>query len=177
MVRRKLSLSELGRPSLDTYKSLEKIPVILVLDNIRSGLNVGSLFRSADAFAIEKIVLGGITPVPPHKEITKSAIGATESVEWEYKEDLESHVAKAKSEGYKVICVEQTSDAVPLTEFKVDSSDKYLIVMGNEVSGVGEGLIAMADECVEINQYGTKHSLNVAVCGGIVLWHFSHMIK
>lgn len=170
MKRKKLSLEELQRATIEEYKSQVKHPVIVVLDNIRSALNVGSIFRSADAFALERIILTGITPHPPHKEITKTAIGATESVEWQYINDRVSELNKLKSEGYRIISIEQTDDSIPLREYPFNAHGKYVLLLGNEVSGVSEELIELCDDCIEIKQFGTKHSLNVSVCSGIVFW-------
>lgn len=172
MKRKKLSLEELQRATIEEYKSQVKNPIIVVLDNVRSAMNVGSVFRSADAFALEQIILTGITPQPPHKEITKTAIGATESVDWLYIADVRSELKKLQSEGYRVISIEQTDDSIPLREYSLTAHGKYVLILGNEVSGVSEELIDLCDDCIEIEQFGTKHSLNVSVCAGIVFWAF-----
>lgn len=166
---KKLTLDELGRDSLASYKSKEKLPVIAVLDNIRSALNVGSVFRTADAFALEKILLCGITATPPNREITKTAIGATDSVDWVYDEDIISAIKNLKSQGYLIIGVEQTDQSISLNDFDV-SSEKIAVIFGNEVDGISDEALEMIDHCIEIPQFGTKHSLNVSVCAGIVLW-------
>lgn len=167
---KKLSLDELGRISVDQFKEAEKIPVILLLDNIRSLHNVGSAFRTADAFRIEKIYLTGITGTPPHREIQKTALGATESVAWEYSESTGLVIRKLKEAGYTIVIVEQTTDSLPLQTFFAEKEKKYCLVFGNEVHGVSEEAIALGDLALEIPQSGTKHSLNISVCLGIVVW-------
>lgn len=167
---RKLKLEELGRISVDQFRSAEKLPVCIVLDNIRSLHNVGSAFRSADAFKVEKIFLTGITGTPPHREIHKTALGATESVPWEYDTDPAAIVKRLKEEGYDIIIIEQTTESMPLQEFQFTQSGKYCLVFGNEVNGVSDSVIAIADAALEIPQEGTKHSLNISVCLGIVVW-------
>jgi tRNA G18 (ribose-2'-O)-methylase SpoU len=169
---KKLKLEELGRISVDQFKEAEKIPVCLVLDNVRSLHNVGSAFRTADAFRIEKIYLTGITGTPPHREIHKTALGATESVVWEYADQPEKAVVKLKAQGYKIIVVEQTTESIPLNKFTFEMHDKICLVFGNEINGVNQEVIALADSAIEIPQSGTKHSLNVSVCLGIVVWEF-----
>ncbi|WP_353165165.1 RNA methyltransferase [Empedobacter brevis] len=167
---RKLKLDELGRISAEEYKGIEKHPIVVVLDNVRSMHNVGAVFRTSDAFLIDKIYLCGITATPPHKEIHKTAIGAENSVEWEYIKDSNELVAKLKKDNYQIITIEQTEGSVLLNEFEVDHNQKYAIVMGNEVDGVQQSIIDQCDTCIEIPQSGTKHSLNVSVCTGIILW-------
>lgn len=167
---RKLKLDELNRLSVEDFQSAPKVPVIVVLDNIRSAHNVGSFFRTSDALAVESILLTGISARPPHKEINKAAIGATHSVTWTYAEDIVSALKELKERGYKIIGVEQTDRSVMLDDFHADSAEKYAVVFGNEVDGIGEGVLPLLDVCLEIPQYGTKHSFNVSVCGGIVLW-------
>ena len=167
---RKLKLDELGRVSTEDYKAIEKHPIVVVLDNVRSMHNVGAVFRTSDAFLIEKIYLCGITATPPHKEIHKTAIGAENSVDWEYVKDSNELVAQLKNEGYQIVTIEQTEGSVLLNDYKVDKSKKYAIVMGNEVDGVQQSIIDQCDTCIEIPQSGTKHSLNVSVCTGIILW-------
>lgn len=167
---KKLQLEELGRMSVSEFKTVEKLPVCIVLDNVRSLHNVGSAFRTADAFRIEKIYLTGITGVPPHREIHKTALGATESVAWEYAEQTAAAVNTLKDSGYTIVVVEQTTASVPLHTFKPDPSKKYALVFGNEVNGVSEEAIALAHTALEIPQAGTKHSLNISVCVGIVAW-------
>lgn len=170
---RKLKLEELGRISNEAYKEIAKIPVVVVLDNIRSAMNVGSFFRTSDAFKLEKIILCGITARPPHKEILKTAIGATQSVDWQYHEDVVKSVKDLKTEGYQIIGIEQTSESLPLVKFEVRTELKYTLIFGNEVQGITSSLLPILDGAIEIQQFGTKHSLNVSVCGGIVLWHFA----
>lgn len=169
---RKLKLTELGRDNVSQYKTKPKIPVVIVLDNIRSALNVGSVFRTSDAYLIEKIHLCGITAKPPHKEITKSAIGATESVVWFYEPDVQSCIEKLKSDGYLILGIEQTDQSSVLQDFKIDSNNKYAIVFGNEVNGISESILPLLDAAIELPQYGTKHSLNISVCAGVVIWEF-----
>ncbi len=174
---KKLSLHELGRISIDQFKEAEKIPVTLLLDNIRSLHNVGSAFRTADAFRIEKIYLTGITGTPPHREIQKTALGATESVAWEYSEHTAQAIQKLKSEGYTIVIVEQTTDSLPLQTFFAEKEKKYCLVFGNEVHGVSEEAIVLGDLALEIPQLGTKHSLNISVCLGIVVWEVFRKTK
>lgn len=165
-------MSELGRLDVPAFKSAAKIPVTIVLDNVRSLHNVGSAFRTADAFRIEKIFLTGITGTPPHREIEKTALGATDSVEWEYVEKPEEAVQRLKARGYRILVIEQTTDSTSLRNFSV-STEKYCLVFGNEVHGVSEPVIELADQAIEIPQSGTKHSLNISVCVGIVVWEIS----
>jgi tRNA G18 (ribose-2'-O)-methylase SpoU len=167
---KKLKLEELGRISVEEFRDADKIPVCIVLDNIRSLHNVGSTFRTADAFRVEKIILGGITGTPPHREIQKTALGATESVNWEYVEHTVDAIRKLKASGYKIIIVEQTTESIPLNTFNVTVGDSYCLVFGNEINGVGEDVVAEGEIALEIPQVGTKHSLNVSVCVGIVIW-------
>mgnify|MGYP003403469842 CR=1 FL=1 len=169
---RKLKLEELDRVSIDEYKSTAKIPVVAVLDNIRSAMNVGSVFRTADAFAIEKIIICGISATPPNREITKTAIGATESVVWEYIENVSDAVSNLKNDGYIIAGIEQTDASVLLTDYTFNT-EKIAVVFGNEVDGVSDEVINELDVCIEIPQFGTKHSLNVSVCAGIVLWELA----
>lgn len=167
---KKLKLEELGRISVSEFKEVEKLPLCIVLDNVRSLHNVGSAFRTADAFRMEKIFLTGITGTPPHREIHKTALGSTESVAWEYVEKTETIISQLKESGYKIIAVEQTTESVSLQDFKIQTAEKYAFVFGNEVDGVSEEAIALADGAIEIPQSGTKHSLNISVCLGIVMW-------
>lgn len=169
---KKLSLEELGRMDVDSFKSAKKIPVCIVLDNVRSLHNVGSVFRTADAFRIEKIYLTGITGTPPHREIHKTALGATESVDWVYQENVVSQIKALKDEGYQIVLVEQTTESIRLQEFQPDPGKRYCLVFGNEVNGVTSDLLPLADAALEIPQSGTKHSLNISVCAGIVVWEF-----
>jgi 23S rRNA (guanosine2251-2'-O)-methyltransferase len=167
---KKLKLDELGRITVDEFKESRKIPVCILLDNIRSLHNVGSVFRTSDAFRIAKIFLTGITGTPPHREIQKSALGATESVDWEYAENSAEAIKKLKADGFVIIVIEQTTKSVSLKEFNPKPSEKYCLVFGNEVNGVSEDVLPLADLALEIPQEGTKHSLNVSVCAGIVAW-------
>ncbi|MBK8873946.1 MAG: TrmH family RNA methyltransferase [Bacteroidetes bacterium] len=162
----------LGRPDLEGYRSLQKIPVAVVLDDVRSGLNVGSVFRSSDSFLIEKIILCGITAKPPERDILKSALGATESVVWEYFESVTDAIHQMKEEGRAVYAVEQSSNSIPLQGINNLSNESYALIFGNEVKGVNEKVLPLIDGCIEVPQSGTKHSLNIAVCAGIVLWEF-----
>lgn len=170
---RKLKLEELNRISPEAYPEAEKNGLILILDNIRSMHNVGSVFRSSDAFRIEAIYLCGITPQPPHREIRKTAIGAEHSVTWHYEADSVALAQRLKEEGYQILSVEQTEGSTELEEFKVDATQKYAIVLGHEVEGVKQEIINLSSASLEIPQYGSKHSLNVSVATGIVLYHFS----
>lgn len=173
---KKLSLDELGRISIDQFKEVKKIPVCIVLDNVRSLHNVGSAFRTADAFRIEKIYLTGITGTPPHREIQKTALGATESVDWEYIEDPAVVVQKLKEAQYQIVVVEQTTASISLEQFSPEQSERYALVFGNEINGVSIPVIELADLALEIPQTGTKHSLNISVCLGIVVWDFFRKI-
>lgn len=173
----KLKLEELNRIDVETFKSTEKIPLIVILDNIRSMHNVGATFRTADAFLIEKIILCGITPQPPHREIHKAALGATESVDWSYENDINSTIGDLKSQGFEIIGIEQTSNSKMITDFTVDKTKKYAVILGNEVEGISDEALSNIDSFIEIPQLGTKHSLNVSVCGGIVMWEFAKGLK
>jgi 23S rRNA (guanosine2251-2'-O)-methyltransferase len=174
---RKLRNNELGRISVSTFKKANKTPIIVVLDNIRSLNNVGSVFRTSDAFLIEKIYLCGITAIPPNREIHKTALGATESVDWEHKEDTLALVKKLKSEGIVVAAIEQAENSIMLDEFSLESNKKIAIVFGNEVKGVQQEVVSESDYCVEIPQIGTKHSLNISVSCGVVLWDLYQKIQ
>lgn len=169
---RKLKLEELGRISVEEFKETDKIPVVVILDNIRSMYNIGSVFRTADAFLVEKIYLCGITATPPHKEIRKTALGATESVDWEYVEDIHPLLKRLKKEDFQIYSVEQAEGSVKMDELSIESERKYALVLGNEVEGVQQSVIDQSDYCLEVPQGGTKHSLNVSVCAGVVLWEF-----
>lgn len=171
---KKLSMEELNRLSKEEFKNADKKKIIAILDNIRSMHNVGSVFRTSDAFALEKIILCGITAQPPHREIEKAALGATESVDWEYHPKTIEVVKKLKSEGYKIISIEQAENSIFLQNFETKLDEKYAIVFGNEVEGVDQEVIYASDYCIEIPQFGTKHSFNVSVCAGIVLWELSN---
>jgi tRNA G18 (ribose-2'-O)-methylase SpoU len=167
---RKLKNEELGRLSVEAYRNRPKHPVILLLDDVRSLHNVGSAFRTADAFLLEKIILCGITGKPPHREINKTALGATESVEWDYYKNADAAIHLLKSKGYRIIAVEQADKSTPLNEFHPEPDTGYVLVFGNEVSGVSESIVQVADHVVEIPQMGTKHSINISVSIGIVVW-------
>jgi len=167
---RKLKNNELGRISVDEFKTVKKTPLIVVLDNIRSLNNIGSVFRTSDAFLIEKIYLCGICATPPNKDIHKTALGATESVDWEYVEDTLEVVASLKAKNVKVLSIEQAENSTKLDTFYPKKDEKYAIVMGNEVKGVQQEVVDASDLCIEIPQLGTKHSLNISVTTGVVLW-------
>jgi 23S rRNA (guanosine2251-2'-O)-methyltransferase len=167
---RKLSMDELGRKSIEEFKQATKTPVIAVLDNIRSMHNVGSVFRTADAFLIEAIFLCGYTPQPPHRDINKTALGATESVDWIYFDNTTSAVAELKNQGYKVFAIEQTEGSISLEKISSNQYEKLAVVFGNEVEGVNDEVLSMVDGSIEIPQMGMKHSLNISVAAGIVLW-------
>lgn len=173
---RKLKLDELRRPDIDTYKNSEKIPVVVVADNIRSAMNIGSIFRTADAFAVERVILCGISAIPPNREITKTAIGATESVQWHYESDIVTAVMNLENEGYYIAGVEQTDGSVSL-EDTVFPNRKIAVVFGNEVEGISDAILPLMNVCIEIPQFGTKHSLNVSVCAGIVMWELMKKYK
>ena len=167
---RKLKNSELTRKSISDFKEAVKTPIIIILDNIRSLNNVGSVFRTADAFLIEKIYLCGITASPPHRDIQKTALGATESVSWEYVEDVVALTRKLQNEGVQICAVEQAEDAIMLNEFEPSTSKKYAVVFGNEVKGVQQEIVSLSNAVIEIPQVGTKHSLNISVSCGMVIW-------
>jgi 23S rRNA (guanosine2251-2'-O)-methyltransferase len=170
---RKLKLTELGRISVNEFKESEKTPIIVVLDNIRSLHNVGSIFRTSDAFRLEAVYLCGITSTPPHKEIHKTALGAEDSVEWYYFNETTDAVKKLKQEGYLLIGIEQVEGSTGLNTFYPDTKSKYAVIFGNEVKGVDQKVIDQCELCLEIPQFGTKHSFNVSVTAGIVLWELS----
>jgi tRNA G18 (ribose-2'-O)-methylase SpoU len=172
---KKLSIEELGRISVREFRESDKLPVCILLDNVRSLHNVGASFRTADAFALEKIILTGITGRPPHREIQKTALGATESVAWEYVRDPVQAIIELKNGGYTIVVVEQTTESMELQSFVPEDGSKYCLVFGNEVNGISEAVIARADLALEIPQAGTKHSLNISVCLGIVSWEFFKM--
>ena len=174
---RKLKNNELNRITVEEFKATEKTPLIVVLDNIRSLNNVGSVFRTSDAFLIEKIYLCGITATPPNKEIHKTALGATESVAWEHVEETLDVVKKLKAENVKVLAIEQAENSTKLDTFLPEKNQKYAIVMGNEVKGVQQEVVDASDVCVEIPQLGTKHSLNISVTTGVVLWDLFCKLK
>lgn len=174
---KQLSLDELDRISVEEFKKQQKQPFVLVLDNIRSAHNTGAAFRTADAFAIEKLVLCGITARPPHKEIQKTALGATESVEWTYFDTTTKAIDSLRKEGYQIVAVEQTTESRLLTTFTPEKEQKYAFVFGNEAFGVDAEVLLQCDWALEIPQFGTKHSLNVSVSMGIILWHCTEKIN
>ncbi|MGZ0015959.1 RNA methyltransferase [Yeosuana sp. AK3] len=174
---RKLKNSELGRLSVEDFKLVNKTPLIIVLDNIRSLNNIGSVFRMSDAFLIEKIYLCGITAKPPHKDIHKTALGSTETVEWEYVENTLDLVHKLKSDGVKICSIEQAENAIMLNDFTPKDQTTYALVFGNEVRGVSQNVVSASDLVIEIPQYGTKHSLNISVSAGIVIWDVFSKLK
>ncbi|MDB5245987.1 MAG: tRNA/rRNA methyltransferase [Segetibacter sp.] len=167
---RKLSMDELGRKSVEEFKQAAKTPIIAVLDNIRSMHNVGSVFRTADAFLVEAIILCGYTPQPPHRDINKTALGATETVDWIFYPSTIEAVEALKNKGYKVYAVEQTEGSISLEKFRANAGEKMAVVFGNEVEGVNNEVLKLVDGSIEIPQSGMKHSLNISVAAGIVLW-------
>ena len=168
----KLKLDQLNRVSVEEFKSQEKLPVVVVLDNVRSMHNIGSIFRTSDGFSIESIALCGITAQPPHREIEKTALGATQSVQWTYFETTIDAVKTLRAEGYQILAIEQASDSMMLHTFSPEKTQKYALILGNEVNGVDEEVMQEIDECIEIPQFGTKHSFNITIAAGIVLWDF-----
>lgn len=167
---KKLHVNELGRLSIEEFKQSPKIPVVIVLDDIRSRHNIGAAFRTADAFAVESIVLCGICATPPNNEIHKSALGAEETVTWKYESDILNAITNLKAKGYRIICAEQTENSTQLQNLTIERDKKYAVVFGNEVKGVRQEVLDICDVAVEIPQFGTKHSLNVSVSIGIILW-------
>ena len=174
---RKLSMDELGRLSTVSFKAADKIPVIAVLDNVRSGMNVGSVFRTADAFLIEAVYISGYSPQPPHRDVLKSALGSTETVQWEAFETITDCIGKLKAKGYKVYAVEQVEKSISLLDFYPLKGEKIALIFGNEVNGVSNEALALVDGCIEVPQWGTKHSLNISVCAGIVIWDVILKVK
>jgi tRNA G18 (ribose-2'-O)-methylase SpoU len=173
---RKLLNRELGRKSVDQYRNSVKSSFVIVLDNVRSHYNVGSVFRTADAFLTKKICLCGITARPPHREIQKTALGATESVEWSYYESTTDAILELKAEGYRIIGIEQTEGSINLQNAALEKGQKYALVFGHEVNGVSQEVIDLCDMCVDIPQFGTKHSFNISVSVGIVLWEVNRKL-
>lgn len=172
----KLKITEMNRLTPEEFKQHTKTPLVVVLDNVRSLHNVGSVFRTSDAFLVEAIYLCGITSTPPHAEIHKTALGAEDSVKWEYFEDSHTAIDKLKREGYTVFAIEQAQGSTLLTDLQLNKNEKYAVVLGNEVKGVQQSVVDCCDGCIEIPQYGTKHSLNVSVTGGIIIWEFFNKI-
>src|SRR5512138_1209934 len=171
-MRKRLN-KELGRKTVDQYRSSEKAPFVIVLDNVRSRNNVGSVFRTADAFLVEKIILCGITATPPDPEIRKTALGATESVSWEYSASTAEAITRLRQDNYVIIGIEQADQSIQLQDFKPEINRRYVLVFGHEIDGVNQEIIDMCDHCIEIPQFGTKHSFNIAVSAGIVLWELN----
>lgn len=169
---KKLKLTELKRDTIADYRVKEKMPLVIVLDNIRSMSNIGSVFRTSDAFLIEEVHLCGITSTPPNKEIHKTALGATDSVDWKYFQNTIDSINSLKKAGYYIVSVEQTKNSMKLNDFYPDKKTKTALVFGNEVNGVQQDIIDVSDICVEIPQFGTKHSLNISVSAGILIWDF-----
>jgi 23S rRNA (guanosine2251-2'-O)-methyltransferase len=174
---KKLSMSDLNRLSAEDFKSSEKIPIVIVLDDVRSAYNVGSIFRTADAFRINGIYICGISARPPHKDITKTALGATESVEWKYFREAREAVLELKDLGYQVFAIEQVDESMDLKDFQPLPGKKIALIFGHEVFGVKDEVLKLVDGCIEIPQFGTKHSFNVAISAGIVLWDIVNKIK
>ncbi|MBT1703074.1 RNA methyltransferase [Chryseosolibacter indicus] len=174
---KKLKLEELGRITVDEFKESVKLPITIVLDNVRSLHNVGSAFRTADAFKVEKIYLTGITGTPPHREIEKTALGATQSVDWEYAESTAFVLEHLRKNNYKIVIIEQTTHSISLNNLNANIDEKYCLVFGNEVHGVSDEAVSLGDMALEIPQYGTKHSLNISVCLGIVTWEFFKKLR
>jgi len=174
---RKLKVTELNRISVEEFKEADKLPLVVVLDNVRSQYNVGSVFRTSDAFRVECIYLCGISATPPHQEIHKTALGAEDTVDWEYYKDTKEAIIKLKSEGYYIYSVEQVEGSIMLENLELNSTKKYAVVLGNEVKGVQQEVVDMSDGCIEIPQYGTKHSLNVSTVAGIIIWDFFKLLK
>ena len=167
---KKLKNSELDRISIEEFKKSKKIAITILLENIRSAHNTGSIFRTADSFLINEIILCGISAQPPNKDIRKTALGSSESVEWRYEKNIDKAIEKLKNEGNKIISIEQTTNSISLENFKPQKNDKYAIIFGNEVNGIEQRTINLSDMVIEIPQFGTKHSLNISVAAGIIIW-------
>ena len=167
---KKLKNSELDRISIEEFKKSKKIAITILLENIRSAHNIGSIFRTADSFLINEIILCGISAQPPNKNIRKTALGSSESVEWKYEKNINKAIEKLKNEGNKIISIEQTTNSISLENFKPQKNDKYAIIFGNEVNGIEQRTINLSDMVIEIPQFGTKHSLNISVAAGIIIW-------
>ena len=174
---RKLTNEELNRISRDEFRQKEKTPLIIILDNVRSMNNIGSIFRTADAFLLEAIFLCGITAQPPHREIEKTALGATSTVAWKYFSRTIEAIKQLKNGGYEILSVEQTDSGIPLNKFSPSPEKKYALIFGHELNGISEEIIQASDFSLEVPQYGTKHSLNIAVCAGIAVWDFYSKLK
>lgn len=174
---KKKTIWDLQRDSVEQYKEKGKLPVTVILDNIRSLNNVGSVFRTADAFIVERLILCGITATPPSAEIHKTALGAEDSVEWLYSESTTDCIRQLKAQGYTICCLEQVKGSIEMQKYTPEQGRKYAIILGNEVNGVDQEVVDLSDVCLEIPQFGTKHSLNVAVSGGLAMWHFFKALK
>ena len=174
---RKLKNNELNRLNLEEFKSSQKTPIVVVLDNVRSAHNVGAVFRTSDAFLLEKVCLCGITPIPPHKEIRKTALGASESLSWNHFENTQDCINALKKECYHIISIEQAEGAIMLNDFQPEIGVKYAVVFGNEVKGVDQTVVSNSDTVIEIPQFGTKHSLNISVSAGVVIWDLFQKTK
>lgn len=174
---KKLKITEMNRLTPEEFKSTSKLPLVVVLDNVRSLHNVGSVFRTGDAFLVEAVYLCGISCTPPHAEIHKTALGAEDTVEWQYFSDTLQAVAQLKADGYTVLAIEQAVGSTMLPDLKLDPSLKYAVILGNEVKGVQQSVVDRCDGCVEIPQFGTKHSLNVSVTAGVIIWEFFRKIQ
>lgn len=174
---KKKSMLELNRITCEEFKKADKIPLVVILDDIRSLNNIGSVFRTADAFVVERIMLCGITAVPPHPDIHKTALGAEDSVDWIYFKDVKDAIETVREQGFVVCAIEQVNGSVMLNEFVVEKGKKYAVILGNEVKGVNQQAVDLSDYCIEIPQFGTKHSLNVSISAGIVIWYFFNKMK
>lgn len=174
---KKKSIEELNRPDNETYKQTEKLPFVVILDSVRSLNNIGSVFRTSDAFLVERILLCGITATPPSSEIHKTALGAEDSVKWEYYQTTQQALMLLKEQGYTLFAIEQVENSVMLQDVELDKHKKYAVILGNEVKGVQQEVVDMCDNCIELPQFGTKHSLNVSVTAGIVIWEFFNRLK
>lgn len=173
---KKLKITEMNRLTPEAFKAEKKTPLVVILDNVRSLHNVGSVFRTADAYLVEAIYLCGITSTPPHAEIHKTALGAENTVEWQYFENTIDALNQLKSKGYTIFSIEQAAGSTLLPDLKLDADKKYAVILGNEVKGVQQSVVDCSDGCIEIPQFGTKHSLNVSVTGGIIIWEFYKML-
>ena len=174
---RKLNTEEIVRLTPEEFKETHKIPLVVILDNVRSLHNVGSVFRTSDAYCVEKVILCGITATPPNAEIHKSALGAEFSVDWEYYKETTEAVNELKQAGYTMLAIEQAHDSINMDTFKAEKGNKYAVILGNEVKGVQQSVIDLSDGCLELPQFGTKHSLNVSVTAGIVIWEFAKLFR
>lgn len=170
-------MSELNRMTVTEFRESEKVPVVLVLDNIRSQSNIGSIFRTADAFRLQKLFLCGITATPPHREIHKTALGATESIDWAYVPTTAEAVRELAEQGYTILAVEQAEGSISLGDYRPEKQEKYALIFGNEVNGIDDAVLGLVHACIEIPQFGTKHSLNVAVAAGIMIWDLLGKLK